>query len=124
MAKAPWERPTAAQLADFAAKILNGDSPRPAWLASYDVPAEKTEEPEQNQESVEEPEAKEAPALVKGNMKQTVVASASPAAAPSNPKATVIKANVPVEDKSFSPWIWVGVSLAGLLIGFLLNYFV
>ena len=44
--------------------------------------------------------------------------------APSNPKATVIKANVPVEDKSFSPWIWVGVSLAGLLIGFLLNYFV
>lgn len=124
MAKAPWERPTAAQLADFAAKILNGDSPRPAWLASYDVPAEKTEEPEQNQESVEEPVVKETPALVKGNMKQTVVASASPAAAPSNPKATVIKANVPVEEKSFSPWIWVGVSLAGLLIGFLLNYFV
>jgi ElaB/YqjD/DUF883 family membrane-anchored ribosome-binding protein len=58
-------------------------------------------------------------------MKQTVVASGpAPDAAPSNQKATVIKASEPVAEKPFSPWVWVGVSLAGLVIGFLLNYFI
>lgn len=123
MAKAPWERPTAAQLADFASKTLNGDSPKPVWLANYEAPVEKVEEPEQK--PVAEPEVKEEPAVVKGNMKQTVVASGpAPAAAPSNQKATVIKASEPVAEKPFSPLVWVGVSLAGLVIGFLLNYFI
>ena len=34
MAKQPWDRPTAQQLADFAAKVLNGESPRPTWKAA------------------------------------------------------------------------------------------
>ncbi len=119
LAKAPWERPTAAQLADFAAKTLNGDSPRPSWLANYEAPADKADEPEQK------PEVEEAPEVVKGNMKQTVIASgAAPSAAPSAPKATVVKAAEGAPAKMFSPWVWVGVSLAGLVIGFLLNYFI
>lgn len=129
LAKAPWERPTAAQLADFAAKILNGDSPRPSWIASYEAPADKVEEPVQKPEP--ELEVKETPAVVKGNMKQTVVASgavpivpAAPAPAPATPKATVIKSEEHAAERSFSPWVWVGVSLAGLVIGFLLNYFI
>lgn len=119
LAKAPWERPTAAQLADFASKTLNGDSPRPAWLANYEAPADKTDESEQK------PEVEEVPEVVKGNMKQTVIASAvAPSAAPSAPKATVVKAAEGAPAKLFSPWVWAGVSLAGLVIGFLLNYFI
>lgn len=123
MAKAPWERPTASQLADFAAKTLNGDSPRPVWLTSYEESEDKVEESEQRPEP--RPEIKDVPVEVKGNMKQTVVASGvTPAVAPSSPKATIVKANEYVAEKSLSPWVWICVSLAGLVLGFLLNYFI
>ena len=32
MAKEPWNRPTAQQLADFAAKHIDGENPKPAWI--------------------------------------------------------------------------------------------
>ena len=133
MAKAPWERPTAAQLADFAAKTINGDSPRPVWIANYEPPVTETPAPapavqEQAPAPVAEPAA---PARKGAAMKQTVIANATAPAAPAAPAAPQVndspfgqQVQTPAQEKGYGPIVWLGVALAGLVVGFILNYFI
>lgn len=130
MAKAPWERPTAAQLADFAAKTINGDSPRPVWIANYEPAAPETQAPapavqEQVPAQVAEPAA---PARKGAAMKQTVIANAAAPVAPAAPQVNDSpfgqQVQTPVQEKGYGPIVWLGVAIAGLVVGFILNYFI
>lgn len=122
MAKQPWERPTAQQIAEFAAKVVNGDSPLPTWKApeSVDLP--------QNGGQEASAPAKPLP----GNKKGTVVISESGRQADDN--AAPERVTPPMPENSFgsayaesgvqkklSPAVWVIAATAGLIIGFLLN---
>ncbi len=136
LAKAPWERPTAAQLSDFANKVINGDSPKPVWIASEDeseVPATQvpaasaqpvptgTAAPASQSVQVAEPAQESA-----GKFNKTVVIS-SPDSLPSAPDIPAFQ-QVPTpaapETRPLGAFVWIGAALAGLAIGFLLNYFV
>lgn len=120
MAKAPWERPTAAQLSDFATKVLNGDSPKPEWIAS---------EEEQGDDETVTAVPVSSPASEQGqsrNFNQTIAVS-DPYNLPSAPETPVfqqVQASEPVVNKPLSVLVWLGVALAGLVLGFLLNYFI
>ena len=142
MAKAPWERPTAAQLADFANKVLNGDSPRPVWIASANAAPAASVAPETHEvaelpadpaaaspapvpSSASEP--KKTPVSDASNkFNQTIAVSGSYAApaVPETPAFPQAQVPAPQVDKPFGPMVWLGVALAGLAIGFLLNYFI
>lgn len=137
MAKAPWERPTAAQLSDFANKVLNGDSPRPTWIASAaEVPAAAAPDPAPAPapaaapSPMPAPAPQAAPAMDSSKNFNHTVAIADPHAMPISPVAPEAPAfqQVPVAapkaDKPFGALVWLGVALAGLAIGFLLNYFI
>ena len=135
LAKAPWERPTAAQLSDFANKILNGDSPRPVWLAAAEEVASPLAQAAQTpvQEPVQAPVQTPAPA---GHLNQTVAFSDVPVTpvpfapvqvpqtAPDVPAFSSAPDPVQKSSKAFGTLVWIGVALAGLAVGLLLNFFV
>lgn len=124
MAKQPWERPTAQQLAEFAGKMVNGDSPQPTWKAAGT--ADSTQEAGQTPaaENIQQggkPSSR--------NVKGTVVAQGQNIAGADN--ASPVPANVfgsgyPEKEagNKVSPAVWAIAAAAGLAIGFLLNYFI
>lgn len=149
MAKQPWDRPTAAQLADFASKILNGDCPRPSWKVEeqpevqmpVQQPAQDLRQtmlhiPEENfnpqpmqsevpVQPAQQPSSPNFKATVVANG-QTVPAGVGPVTPPVHPpQENVFGAN---DDKagndSLSPWLWAVAAVAGLVLGFLLNHFI
>jgi hypothetical protein len=139
MAKAPWERPTAAQLSDFANKVLNGDSPKPVWIASADeadtpaapAPAVPVQPVPMEPSTPVSPSAPAAPAAEPayapaGKFNQTIAIS-DPHSLPSTPETPAfqqVQVQTEPESKSFGAFVWIGAAIAGLAIGFLLNYFV
>ena len=139
MAKAPWERPTAAQLSDFANKVLNGDSPKPVWIASADeadtpaapAPAVPVQPVPMEPSTPVSPSAPAAPAAEpayapSGKFNQTIAIS-DPHSLPSTPETPAfqqVQVQTAPESKSFGAFVWIGAAIAGLAIGFLLNYFV
>lgn len=139
MTKEPWNRPTAAQLADFADKVLAGAEPKAAWRKGKEEPKAAVEEPQ----VVAPVESNPQPAA--NNMNKTVQMS-TPAVEPEpkkKSKATPATATVaqgsagvspdvdPGEAKFVTPqqpgaellgaWVWPVAILAGLLAGFLLH---
>ena len=151
LAKETWDRPTAQQLADFAAKILNGDSPRPAWLASAAAPVCPDPQP-----VVVEPVAFEqpaptpapTPAPAPAPLQQTVMQAAPVHSNPGSMANATVAMNsemptgetpviVPAPKEnvfgvmdqkeandSFGPLVWVLTAVAGLGLGILLNLFI
>ena len=121
MAKEPWNRPTAQQLADFAAKILEGNpSPKVTWVKE-DVSSVETSV--QNPVSQEQTPASNA-------MKQTI-AFVEPQQDVQKEVAQVVvhpaDAPQPVAQPSEKPlaaWVWAAVAIAGLAAGLLLNYII
>lgn len=132
MAKQPWDRPTAQQLADFANKVLNGDSPRPTWKAAEGFVAQQTvvvpEEVAHNQGQTQTPEMQQtvmqAPVQQNPAMQQTVMQSPVQQTPAPVPQENVFGASEKSSSNgSIGAAVWILTALAGLVAGFLLNYF-
>lgn len=125
MTKETWNRPTAQQISDFAAKYINGENPTPSWSksASESNPVEQKVEDDKDK-SKKKPVADSSSSNAKsGKMAHTVIAS-NVAAVSGAQVATDV--NVPsqnVAKSNIALWIWIVVALAGLLFGFVLSYF-
>lgn len=129
MTKETWNRPTAQQIADFAAKYINGENPTPTWVKSTEVaqpaqaaPAVEEKKPEPTPEPAPAPTPE--PAKNKrGNMNMTVVASQNVEPNVETPAAMPRFISSQEEQKSNIPaWVWIVVGLAGVLSGFVINY--
>ncbi len=141
MAKEPWNRPTAQQLADFANRILEGEkSPKATWIKD-ETPVAPVQV--QEQEQPVPPVQKQAPAVeshVSNAMKQTVAFGAQqdtavqPQSGPVSQQATVAMGeaghvvtddtphpHVVQPEKPLAGWVWAVVACAGLVVGFLAN---
>ena len=129
MAKEPWNRPTAQQLADFASKYIDGENPKPVWIKEEIAPAkEEIKENSPEQESVKKlepaqkskPEKKQESLRKNPGVKGTVIAEGKGEIVSPEPHFI---APVP-EAKPIGAAVWVAVAAAGLVLGFILNYFI
>lgn len=125
LAKAPWERPTAAQLADFAAKTINGDSPRPVWLAGHDAAEVKAQDPQPaaGKEPAKPQEVAPEPEKPKRNIKQTVISGAVPPASQPQPDPAP-QVNTPVAGNGYGPAVWIAAVCAGLAAGLIFSFLI
>lgn len=129
MAKQPWDRPTAQQLADFAAKVLNGESPRPTWKAAeeFDPIGSPAVQPSQEPHPVAPVQQAQPAPQASPMLNQTVrqgmdVPVAQMPVAPQENVFGVQEQNK--KSSPISPWVWIVTAVAGLAIGFLLNLFI
>lgn len=135
MAKEPWNRPTAQQLADFAAKHMDGENPKPAWIkedkasVKEDVAEKLVEERipvavKTNAEPVkEEPEAKleKKTVIAAGNLSgKTVRVGGGEVVTPPDVRFVEQKP----DQKPLGAAVWVAAAAAGIVLGFILNYFI
>ena len=135
MAKEPWNRPTAQQLADFAAKHMDGENPKPAWIkedkasVKEDVAEKLVEERipvavKTYAEPVkEEPEVKleKKTVIAAGNLSgKTVRVGGGEVVTPPDVRFVEQKP----DQKSLGAAVWVAAAAAGIVLGFILNYFI
>ena len=135
MAKEPWNRPTAQQLADFAAKHMDGENPKPAWIkedkasVKEDVAEKLVEEMipvavKTNAEPVkEEPEVKleKKTVIAAGNLSgKTVRVGGGEVVTPADVRFVEQKP----DQKPLGAAVWVAAAAAGMVLGFILNYFI
>lgn len=126
MAKEPWNRPTAQQLADFASKYIEGENPKPAWIKENvaEKPVEKPVVAEKPAEPVKEkPEVKleKKTVVAAGNMSgRTVRVGSGEVVTP--PEVHFVDQKP--DQKPLSAAVWVVVAAAGMVLGFILNYFI
>lgn len=132
MAKEPWNRPTAQQLSDYAARILEGEtSPRMPWVKDEsqqpETPAVAPQPEKSNPMTATVPFASPAPQAA-----PVPQAAPAPQVVPAAPEAPVMPANdggVPVyagyagKNDSLPAWVWVVSAVAGLAVGVILNLF-
>lgn len=134
MAKEPWNRPTAQQLADFAAKHMDGENPKPAWIkedkasVKEDVAEKLVEERipvavKTNAEPVKEkPEAKleKKTVIAAGDLSgKTIRVGGGEVVTPPDVRFVEQKP----DQKSLGAAVWVAAA-AGIVLGFILNYFI
>ena len=135
MAKEPWNRPTAQQLADFAAKHMDGENPKPAWIkedkasVKEDVAEKLVEERipvavKTYAEPVkEEPEAKleKKTVIAAGDLSgKTIRVGGGEVVTPPDVRFVEQKP----DQKSLGAAVWVAAAAAGIVLGFILNYFI
>lgn len=135
MAKEPWNRPTAQQLADFAAKHMDGENPKPAWIkedkasVKEDVAEKLVEERipvavKTNAEPVkEEPEAKleKKTVIAAGDLSgKTIRVGGGEVVTPPDVRFVEQKP----DQKPLGAAVWVAAAAAGMVLGFILNYFI
>lgn len=135
MAKEPWNRPTAQQLADFAAKHIDGENPKPAWIkedkasVKEDVAEKLVEERipvavKTYAEPVkEEPEVKleKKTVIAAGNLSgKTVRVGGGEVVTPPDVRFVEQKP----DQKPLGAAVWVAAAAAGMVLGFILNYFI
>ena len=135
MAKEPWNRPTAAQLADFAAKHMDGENPKPAWIKDdkASVKEEVVEKPVVERIPVavktyaepvkENPEAKleKKTVIAAGNLSgKTVRVGGGEVVTP--PDVHFVEQKP--DQKPLGAAVWVAAAAAGIVLGFILNYFI
>ena len=135
MAKEPWNRPTAAQLADFAAKHMDGENPKPAWI--------KEDKASVKEEVVEKPVVERIPVAVKTYAepvkekpeakleKKTVIAAANLSGKTVRVGGGEVVTPPDVhfveqkpDQKPLGAAVWVAAAAAGMVLGFILNYFI
>ena len=135
MAKEPWNRPTAQQLADFAAKHMDGENPKPAWIKE-DKASVKEEVVEKLVEEripvavktyaepvKEEPEVKleKKTVIAAGNLSgKTVRVGGGEVVTPPDVRFVEQKP----DQKPLGAAVWVAAAAAGMVLGFILNYFI
>lgn len=134
MAKEPWNRPTAQQLAEFASRILEGEaSPRMPWIKDGSAPVQEDKKDEQKpveQVKEEKPVRKPLTETVAFTDSSSVKNDVSPVETESAKKEdghTVRDfsyVSTSEAEKPMSPWVWVLSAVAGLVVGVVLNLFV
>lgn len=135
MAKEPWNRPTAQQLADFAAKHMDGENPKPAWIKEdkASVKENVAENPVEERIPVavktyaepvkEEPEVKleKKTVIAAGNLSgKTVRVGGGEVVTPPDVRFVEQKP----DQKPLGAAVWVAAAAAGMVLGFILNYFI
>lgn len=135
MAKEPWNRPTAQQLADFAAKHMDGENPKPAWIKEdkASVKENVAEKPVEERIPVavktyaepvkEEPEVKleKKTVIASGNLSgKTVRVGGGEVVTPPDVRFVEQKP----DQKPLGAAVWVAAAAAGMVLGFILNYFI
>ena len=135
MAKEPWNRPTAQQLADFAAKHMDGENPKPAWIKEdkASVKENVAENPVEERIPVavktyaepvkEEPEVKleKKTVIAAGNLSgKTVRVGGGEVVTPPDVRFVEQKP----DQKPLGVAVWVAAAAAGMVLGFILNYFI
>ena len=125
MAKEPWNRPTANQLADFASKFIDGANPVPVWIKSEVEEPDKNIEKEvvseqQKNDNVQSERLGNSSDKNNLNINKTIAVASQ-----ANPSASEVHYGVKKEKetKSLSVGVLMAVSVIGLLLGFILNYF-
>ena len=125
MAKEPWNRPTAQQLADFASKYIDGADPVPAWIKTEPVESKDEKTQVKEETSVKKEGQPDVPAVEQPENKKlksnSTIAVSSPAA--SSPKEVSFSAQESKGKTVFPAGVWIAVAGAGLILGFILNYF-
>lgn len=141
MTKETWNRPTAQQLADFAIKYMEGETPKITWKIAEDIEIPENVVVEHaNSAGESKPTEKDINKTVQmssADMKKTMVQAAnvvmdrtvamSPEAndvvetpQPASEAKFAIKSDS--KDKPFAVWVWALVAVAGLVAGVVLNY--
>lgn len=152
MVKETWNRPTAQQLADFAIKYIEGETPKITWKIPEDIEipedvvvehlnkvAPKSEANDENNASEPKPIANDMNKTVQmsgDDMKKTMVnapieqktVAMTPNAAESELKDKVtpeakFALKSETKDQPFAVWVWPLVAIMGLLVGVMLNFF-
>lgn len=142
MTKETWNRPTAQQLADFASRYIDGETPKITWKIAADIEIPENVIVEGQNKPAAAPQASDnaSQAASKSNadMKKTMVNAASAFA---ENKTVAFTPNVsepaaevqPAPEAKFAiksdrkaepiaAWVWVVVAIAGLAFGLVLNY--
>lgn len=142
MTKETWNRPTAQQLADFASRYIDGETPKITWKIAADIEIPENVIVEGQNKPAAAPQASNNASQVasqsNADMKKTMVNAAS-AFAENKTVAFTPNVSEPVaemepapeakfaikSDKKAEPiaaWVWVVVAVAGLAFGLVLNY--
>lgn len=142
MTKETWNRPTAQQLADFASRYIDGETPKITWKIAADIEIPENVIVEGQSKPATAPQAPDNASQVapksNADMKKTMVNAAS-AFAENKTVAFTPNVSEPVaemepapeakfaikSDKKAEPiaaWVWVVVAVAGLAFGLVLNY--
>jgi serine/threonine protein kinase len=142
MTKETWNRPTAQQLADFASRYIDGETPKITWKIAADIEIPENVIVEGQDKPAVAPQApdnaSQAASKSNADMKKTMVNAASAFA---ENKTVAFTPNVsepaaevqPAPEAKFAiksdrkaepiaAWVWVVVAIAGLAFGLVLNY--
>jgi serine/threonine protein kinase len=142
MTKETWNRPTAQQLADFASRYIDGETPKITWKIAADIEIPENVIVEGQNRPAAAPQAPDNASQVasksNADMKKTMVNAASAFA---ENKTVAFTPNVsepaaevqPAPEAKFAiksdrkaepiaAWVWVVVAIAGLAFGLVLNY--
>ncbi len=142
MTKETWNRPTAQQLADFASRYIDGETPKITWKIAADIEIPENVIVEGQNKPAAAPQApdnaSQAASKSNADMKKTMVNAASAFA---ENKTVAFTSNVsepaaevqPAPEAKFAiksdrkaepiaAWVWVVVAIAGLAFGLVLNY--
>ena len=142
MTKETWNRPTAQQLADFASRYIDGETPKITWKIAADIEIPENVIVEGQNKPATAPQApdnaSQAASKSNADMKKTMVNAAS-AFAENKTVAFTPKVSEPAAEVQPAPeakfaikserkaepiaaWVWVVVAIAGLAFGLVLNY--
>lgn len=142
MTKETWNRPTAQQLADFASRYIDGETPKITWKIAADIEIPENVIVEGQNKPAAAPQApdnaSQAASKSNADMKKTMVNAAS-AFAENKTVAFTPNVSEPVAEVQPAPeakfaiksdrkaepiaaWVWVVVAIAGLAFGLVLNY--
>ncbi len=142
MTKEPWNRPTAQQLADFASKYIDGQTPKITWKIADDIEVPENIIVEGQSKPATAPQvadnAPQSAPVSNADLKKTVT-NASSAFAENKTVAFTPNVSEPAADvqpaseakfaikpdkkaEPIAAWVWVVVAIAGLAFGLVLNY--
>ena len=131
LAKEPWNRPTAAQLSEFADRVLRGESPIPSWGRKHteqqQTMSSTIAQPVGNVQGTPQPLANKYPSQMVHSYPPVQPYSQDPVVSPvSSTPPTAPAPSTPDETsvRTIPAWVWIVVALAGLVIGFVINLIV
>lgn len=142
MTKETWNRPTAQQLADFASKYIDGETPKITWKIAEDIEIPDNVIVDNQSKPAAAPQASnnapQGAPMSSADLKKTM-ANASSAFAENKTVAFTPNMSEPAADMQPAPeakfankperkaepiaaWVWGVVAVAGLALGLVLNY--